>query len=291
MRSLWLLPTLLGAALAAVAQPRADATRTPRGERAAVLFAPDGATLRVAASGFHEVAADVLWFRAALVFGERYQADPDPAWTEVFARTVLAVTELDPTWRTPYFYGGSLLRVLGNIEASDEVFRRAVEHRPDDWYFAFSLGMNEYLYRDDPRAAAAWFERAAALPKAPAWYAAAAAAMRHAAGEREPAIRYLRDVLQRTESPAIRADTERQLGRLLHNQLVDGWEGACKAWRVANGRRLERPEDLARLGFTLPPNPRGDAWVVGLDGVVRSAESEADRLGKVRNAELARLRP
>lgn len=271
-------------------QPRADATRQARAIDQALLFIPSPDQIRAVSSGFEEPISDLLWVRVVLTFGERWGRDTSAQWTEWLHRMILAVNTLDPTWRTPYYYGGTLLRVSGDIDGSDAVFSAAMQALPDDPFFPFSKGMNAYLYREDSRTAGRMLAMAAEMPGAPTWYAAAAAAMHQQSGERAAGIAYLKDILETTADPGIRADTERQLGRLVHNEMVDSWDDACRAWRAEHGP-LPRPEDLARLGFRLPENPRGDAWVVGADGVVRSEGAEQERYRNARRAEMGIIGP
>lgn len=276
-----------GAVLVGILQPRVDRTRHERAVDAALVFVPDGKTLRIASSGLHEPTADLMWVHAGLLFGERWDEPGaggaaarvrEPDWLPWLERTLEAIHTLDPRWRTPYYYGALMLRVLGDIDGSDATLRRATEALPNEWFFPFNLGMNYFLYRDDPAEAARWIERAAALPGAPKWYAAAAASMKEEAGQRDTAIRYLEDVLATATDPLLVSDTTNKLVRLRHNALVAQWEGLCRQLRADRGRPLESPEELERLaGRPLPPNPRGDAWVVGGDGVVRGVAAERER--------------
>ncbi|MDP2307649.1 MAG: hypothetical protein Q8P18_16620 [Pseudomonadota bacterium] len=282
---------LSGATAASQAQPRADATRLRRAADQVVAFAPDGAQVRIVASGFEEPLADLFWVRAILMFGENFSHEAPEHWREWFLRTLEAVTALDPTWRTPYYYGGTLLRVLDDIEGSDLIFTRATESRPDDFFFPFSLAMNAYLYREDTATATMWMDRAAHLPGAPTWYASAAAGMHRRGGDRKAAVAYLQDVLRTTDNPAIAEEARGQIARMVHDELVDGWTEACLAHLAATGAPLPSPEAIATLGIALPVNPIGDAWVVGADGVVRSAAFEQKRIEKARSAELQLLRP
>lgn len=293
VRSFVLLLVAVAAAFAvAASQPAVDATRRARNIDNALLFVPDGEQVRAASTGFEEVAADVLWIRAVLVFGERFDTASGREWTTWLRRMVRAVNTLDPRWRTAYFYGGALLRVAGDVEGSTLVFRDGAEAIPEDAVFPFSVGMNAYLYDNDPETAAPWLERAAAVPSAPAWYAAAAAAMHQKAGARSAAMDYLRETIRTSPSEAVREDAKRQLGRLVHNELVDGWKDACLEYRAGHGHRLDSPEALgALLGHPVPPNPRGDAWVVGSDGVVRSEGAEKDRVTKLRGSEVHLVAP
>lgn len=278
---------IVGCLLVHLAGPPSDATRNLRAIDQAMLLVPDGKQLSTFSFGFAEPIADLLWVRTVLTFGERFETDSSAQWVAWMQRMVETVSILDPVWRTPYFYGGSLLRVLGAIDASDAVFIRASEHLPDDPFFPFSIGMNAYLYRDDAGAAADWIGRAARLPSAPAWYIAAAAAMRSRSGNLDLAVLDLERTLAGDESPEIKADAKRQLDRLQQARLVDGWREECKAFREREGRPLSSPRELeALLGHPLPPNPRGDAWVVGNDGIVRSEGAERERHRRARMGEM-----
>ncbi len=281
----FLLIALVGSVGVAAGLPRVDATRAPRAIDEALLFLPEPEHLRMASLGFEEPVADLLWIRVALTFGERAGIDSRPAWTEWLRRMIRTVNALDPRWRTAYYYGGTLLRVVGDIEGSDLVFDGGRTNLPDDAFFPFSLGMNAYLYRDDAVAAGVFLEEAAGRPGAPSWYAAAAAAMRARAGARAAGIRFLEEVRATSLDPAVVADAERQLGRLRHAELVDGWQAACRRFRAERGRPLASPAELEALGYTLPANPRGDAWTVGADGIVRSEGAERERYIQALRAE------
>jgi hypothetical protein len=270
------LVTLIGAAAVSASLPQADATRHQRSLDQALLFVPDPGSLRAAATGFEEPLANLFWLRTVLVFGERYDVEKGGQWVLWLRRMIGAVYTLDPKWRTAYFYGGTILRASGDIDGSDEVFAAGRENLPHDSFFPFSLGMNAYLYREDAARAAELLAEAGALPGAPTWYPAAAAAMRKNAGDRRAAILYLEGVRASTGDEGIRSDAERQLARLRHDDLVDRWADACRQRRDTTGP-LTAPEQLAELGFELPENPRGDAWVIGSDGVVRSEGAEAER--------------
>jgi hypothetical protein len=261
--------------------PGADATRRPRTVKQARVFVPDARTARAAAFGFEEPLADLLWSRAAVEFGRAEGRAAHVALQGWFAATVETTLALDPRWRTPYFYGGVLARLTEDYATSSRVFERGAEAFPEDWFFPANRGINATLYENDPATAAVWMERAAALPGAPFWYRANAAAARAKGGQRDLAIAMLERDLAVEEDPGVRGDMEQMLGKLRHEALVEAWAPACRA-RRAEGRPLRAPDELAALGFALPENPRGDAWVVGSDGVVRSERSERERVRRNR---------
>lgn len=283
------------AALASVvvvgmAQPRADATRLDRRLDQELYFQPSAEGVRMAASGFEEAVADVMWVRATLIFGERFASDESTLWHDWLTSVIGVVTHLDPTWRTPYTYGGGMLSAVGLTAEAAVVYERCTRELAHDYWCPFARGMNDLLYNDDAAAAARWLEVAAQRPEAPEWYGAAAAAMQSRAGQRKAGVAYLKEQLATTDNAGVRRSLQLQLGRLQHDELVAGWTEECVA-RRESGRRLRNPEELPPKGFSLPDNPRGDAWVVGADGVVRSAGAEVERVRRVRRQEWALLHP
>lgn len=274
-------------ALAVAIGPRIDASRGSRGIDDGLDQAPDPRTIRAVASGFEEPMAHLLWTRAVLEFGSRYGGAPEPEFSAWLARCIEAINALDPQWRAPYSYMVGSFRALGDIESADAVLVRAREAFPEDFWFPFSQGMSAYLYRGDPETAAGFLSEAAALPGAPAWYRAAAAGMHEKKGRREAAIHYLEEQLDDTLSPKQRESLLRKLASVRHDQVVEQWEDACRAYFQEHGTPLASADALAGLGFVLPENPRGDAWIVGNDGVVRSEGSEDERK---RTAQLAERR-
>ena len=276
----------LGIGVAAVSQPRADLTRRERAIDTALVFAPDGKMLRAATLDQHEPVADLLWIRTVLVFGERWNEDPDPTWITWLRGSIQAVSELDPQWRTPYFWGGSLLRILDDIEGSDAVFLAGIKNLPDDYYFPFSYGMNLYLYHDDPTEAAVWIDRSSRLPNGVAKYAGLAAKLRSSGGDRSGAIDYLLERKAEATDETEIADIDLQLSHLYHDRLVDQLLPTCRAYRAEKGTAPASPADFfAWAHMEMPDNPRGDAWIIGQDGCVRSAAAEGVRLRRLQAAE------
>lgn len=260
---------LLG--LAHLAQRPVDGERFALDLRRDSYLVPDPAMMRAAALGQPSLLGDLLWVRVALNFADLVD-HPDEKGSQWLRALIRSVTRLDPGWRTVYFYGGSMMRVLGDIDGSDEVFSLGREALPEDPYFPFSLGMNALLYRDDAVQAARWLAIAAELPGAPPWYKAASAGFIHREGQLDAALAYLREEIEQEREPSAREPLERRYRSLLHEklaaQLTEAWQALPATSRAASG--------LGALG-PLPPDPLGGAWIVGADGEVRSDVDEALR--------------
>lgn len=257
-----------------------------------MLFAPDGDMLRVASLDHHVHVADILWVRTVLEFGANYDAKPDPAWGQWLAVSISGIAELDPKWRTPYFFGGVMLRLVGEIDASTEIFKRGSEALPEDSFFPFSVGMNYYMHYGDPEEAARWVEIAAQRPNAPEWYRTAAVSFRQNSRQRPQAIRYLQEELERTEEPSMREELELRIATLAHEELVERFAQAAVEHARRTGARPEKPEDLLASGLLreLPPDPLQGSWIVDVDGEIRSSVDAARLEARDLRVERAMLR-
>ena len=217
------------------------------------------------------IVADVLWIRAVLNLSLVLEK-PDQARREWVGATLDALTVLDPTWRTLYFYGGTFLRLVGDYQGSDRIFAAGSRQLPDDPYFPFSIGMNAYLYHHDSARAIDYVGRAAALPKAPPWYRAAVAGMIDEHGQRRTAIRYVEDQLAQPQREVVRKELEKKRNDLIHDEIVSLIAERRQAWMAEGRADIRSVSDLGEL----PPDPYGAGWILAPDGIVRSARRELD---------------
>jgi hypothetical protein len=247
------------------AQKRVDAERRMAHADLGYVFLPDPQIVSVFAMGFDQTLASMLWVRSVLTYVDLVEMGrpEDVLWFKTMLETVNA---LDVQWRTPYFYGGGMLRLMGDIEASDAEFQAGMDALPQDPYFPFALGMNAYLYRNDHRTAAKYLERAAALPLAPRWYRTAAAGFLDRSGQRRAALRYLKGQIELATTDRERFILSGKYRVLLHHTLVDDLETRRTTAEARTGIPLTRVDALGAL----PPDPFGGTWIVAVDGHIRS---------------------
>ena len=280
----FLFVALLGMVGSHRAQLGTDECRWMEAEGHRQIFVPSPEATKVASLGFDLIVADLLWTRAVLLFVDFLDSESEHG--AVWTRTVLqTVTELDPLWRTPFFYGGSMLRLLDDLDGSDEVFTAGMEAFPQDAYFPFSLAMNAYMFGEDLEKATEYLTKAASLPNAPKWYRNAAAEFIHRGGQRKAAVTYLNEQIETANS-----DRERQLlitkrNDLLYAQMIDVIGDRQDKWERHFGRPVSDPEVLEPL----PPDPKGGEWIIGGDGRVRSSKVEPKVRLRDRNEERAIL--
>jgi hypothetical protein len=248
------------------------------------VFVPSPEATKVAALGWGLMTADLLWVRAVLLFVDFLDAEDeeDAVWTRTVIKTVGV---LDPQWRTPFFYGGGMLRLLNDVEGSDEIFSDGMMAFPEDPYFPFSLAMNAYLLRQDLERAVTYLDQASKMPNAPKWYRSASAEFLSRSGQRKTALMYLKEQISLANSDRERLVLENKYKSLLYEQVTDVLDGRQERWEAHHGRKLQAVAELPDL----PPDPLGGEWFVSPDGQIRSSAHEAIVARRARNTARALL--
>ena len=248
-------------------------------------FLPNPMVTKALSLGHQTMMADVLWVRTILIFSDfAYGCNPQHAqWLLSMIKTI---ANLDPKWRTLYFYGGTMMNLCQDVEAADELFKVAHVELPDDYFFPFSLAMNAYLVHRDYEAAERWMREAAGKKGAPNWYKAAVAGLINKQGQRQTSIRYLRDELKKDLPPAVRASSEERLRLLQHEEYSEALEVLRQEREQVLGRPVQTLDDLS----TSYPDPWNEGWLLAPDGQIRSVEMERREQKRTRDQERAMLR-
>jgi hypothetical protein len=230
-----------------------------------VLLPPPGA-IRLVSLGYNELAADLLWVRTLVYYGDglvKKHGMPD------LAQLLAAMNRLDPGFRRPYYWGAHAITFRNNVATDEEyrlsieVLRRAVIQFPDDWEFAWMLGLRLFLDArsdkpDEVRAfkeeGAHWLERAMRMPHAPGDLASLAATMRTKLGQRERALRELREMIYTTLDPTARQTLLRRYALLSSSdEAAAEIRQEAEAFETAWRRNL--PYVPASLYVLLGPHP------------------------------------
>jgi hypothetical protein len=224
--------------------------------------------------------ADMFWVRSIILFADfAYDCrESDAEWLYSMLTTII---ELDPSWRTVYLLGGSMMAVCDKYELSDNIYELGHKELPDEPFFPFSIATHAAQEFDDIERAIHWMKIAAAAPNAPAWYQAAVAGLLNDGGQNEASIRYIRNQLERQEEPAIRSFLEVRLQRLLHEQHSALIEETRLKFKEHFGRDIRH---ISEIGIPYE-DPYEQGWILAPDGKIRSAFVEELEATKVKNKE------
>jgi tetratricopeptide (TPR) repeat protein len=253
-----------------------------------IMYLESGRTADRLALTFDALAADVYWIRAIQHYGrDRRMAHRENRF-ELLQPLLDLTTTLDPFFTIAYRFGAIFLSMEApngpnRPDQALALLEKGLARNPERWQFAHDAGFVHYWYTGDGRAAAMWFQRAAALPGAPAWLKPLAATTLVQGGDRQGARQLLRQ-LAASEEDYIRQAAIRALMQVDVLDQLDLLQGAVEQYRQVSGTPPLTWADLSRAGLLrgLPEDPTGEPYILdpATGGVDISRESTLAPLPK-----------
>lgn len=173
IRCLGLVTALAGLASIAFGRLSLEGHDTQAVAMKEVLLVPPADVIRRLDLGYHSLAADLLFVRANLYYGEHILGDEQLPWLSAFIDVLL---EVDPDFKKPYLWGALVTlfteRQVSNVTGSqvrraNAILMRGAERFPDDFQFPMRIGYNLYYELGLLGEALPYLARAADLPGAP----------------------------------------------------------------------------------------------------------------------------
>lgn len=242
-RDTLLLLTIGVALAAAVALQIARDRRYPRDEQASadLLYVRSGEVLKRLTLEYDGLASDVYWIRAIQYYGGNRLKTTVPGQRryELLYPLLDMATSLDPYFNVAYRFGAIFLSEgypggPGRPDQSVALLRKALVAMPNSWKYYHDIAFVYYWHLRDYKAAAEWFQRAAAQPDAPVWLPSMAATMlTH--GEDRTSARFLWQQILGSEEPWLRRAAERALLQLQALDQIDELEAGIKRYPLPPG--------------------------------------------------------
>jgi hypothetical protein len=253
--------------VAALAHRRVVALRPPAADIEAYVTKPTPQAARLMALSHNELLADLYWIKTLIYYGDGLVANhgmPD-------VESLLAlINRVDPYFRKPYQWGSFATTfrqqraTQAEFRSSVDVLRRGIAIFPDDWELAWLLGLRLFLdLKPEDKAerarlqeeGAMYIERAMRLPGAPADLPVLAATLRTKLGQKDRALRELREMILITEDEAARQKLQAKYAALASESASD--ELASHARELDNAWRRDLPYATRTMYLILgPPPPR-----------------------------------
>ncbi len=193
----------------------AESRRAARQDR---LYFPSGRALVESSVGFREVAADYLWFRFVQYFGSYAKGHHDLRYFDLL---VDAITRLDPRFVEAYHFASLVAwSELGDFEKSIDLLKRGILANPDSAKLHFQVGFTYYVFYQDYRRSATWFEAAARCPDGGETESRFAAFARYRAGDDRVSLELWKEMAASTESPQMRELAEKMVEKLERKMTI-----------------------------------------------------------------------
>ncbi len=256
---LWLA---FGASLAVwvIGQRAVDYRRDTWPEAYPLLFLPSGQYLKVSSLGFSVLLADVIYLWSIQYYGyHRTEEGRNYLW-----HIYDVVTELDPHFIDAYLLGALIMASdMADPDLAIELLEKGMEHNPDDWILPLDAGFYAYMNLEDPDRAAAFFDRARAIPGAPPQIARLHAHMYAEAGDLGQSLQFWVDIYEGTDDELIESIAWQHIYDLRVTLDLQILEAAVDRFRTERGRTPSSFQDLVDAGYLRgrPENPNGSPYV------------------------------
>ena len=237
-----------------------DRGRSAMGRGVSLSYLPKGEYLKMAALGYRQLVADMLWLQVVQQMGVRQQTSEGYLW---IYRATDTLTDLDPKFAYAYQAVGSVLGVWGGRpHESVAILRKGIEHNPTVWELPFFVGYDYFYELQDMTSAAAYFKMASELPGAPKYLSGLTARMLVQAGNPEAALEFLERMYQQAQDDRAKAALTRRIADVTVERDLRLLEEAVRRYQTAHGRLPRSLEELVTGGILarLPEDPGGGAY-------------------------------
>jgi hypothetical protein len=269
-----IVPMLTVAALflsaAVVLQARRDRAFGTDVPAAQVLYVRSPEVARRLALSFDDLAADVYWIRALQHFGSTRKSTAQAKDYELLYPLLDMATGLDPKFNIAYRFGSIFLAEPkpggpGRPDLAIKLLQKGLQASPHKWQYMQDAGFVYFWGLRDYKSAAAWFERAAAVPGA-AWFLKPLAATTLAQGGQRSASRTLfQAIAESGENDWMRKDAQRRLRQLDAMDAMDELRRIVGVYRQRGGAAPFTWTALVRAGYLrgIPTDPEGVVFALG----------------------------
>lgn len=243
----------------------------PRDQQASadLLYVRSGAVLKRLTLEYDGLASDVYWIRAIQYYGgNRLQASGTGTRRYELLYPLLDLsTTLDPYFNIAYRFGAIFLSEgypggPGRPDQSVALLRKGLVAMPYKWQYLHDIAFVYYWHLHDYKAAAEWFQRAAAQPGAPEWLTPLAATMLVHGNDRVSA-RFLWERIRESEEPWLQRAAERALLQLQALDQMDLLTAAIQRAPLPPGEPYSWDALIRRRVFPgIPQDPRGVPYAI-----------------------------
>jgi hypothetical protein len=235
------------------------------------VYLPNVRFLRLAALGYDNALADVLWFRTINYFGKHFRGDRLYPW---LARMCDLVTDLDPSAEHVYRFAGFVLPWEAQLpDEGIRLLQKGVTHFPDSWQLHFYLGFNLFYFKDDAEGALPHIRRAAELPGADPYVSRFGAMLYSQQYGTAMARDFLEELRRSGGAGGMEQVIDERLRDIELSEHIALLEDGVRRYRERHGREPARLDDLVSGGVinAVPVEPFGHAYeYVAASGEVHS---------------------
>ena len=228
---------------------------------------------RLLSLGHRGVLSDYLFLKTSTFVGGRGVAGQvlnAEDWN-FFEQSLSVIVDLDPYFIDPYVLAeGYLAWDAGKPEVANQLLKKGMKYRSDDWWLPFYVGFNTFYFLKDYESAAKYIMQAASLPGSPSYLKSLGARLAYYGGKSKTGLLFLEEMLLETKNETLKKRLELRRLALERAVLI---EEALDKYRKTMKAEPSSLQDLVTQGYLieLPVDPYGGKWGVLKSGRVFSS--------------------
>lgn len=239
------------------------------------IVVPSGQYMKVAVLGYNNVIADLYYLKAHQYVGTQEVRKAD--FPQLYPIIDL-VTDLDPKFLSPHFFGGLALSLTGmHVDESILILKKAYKMDPNVWQTGFYLGFNYWYYLQEYDRAVEYTSKAASQPGAPSFLSALAANLYAESKRPDMAIDFLKNLKETTKDEDAKKDIDARIKLAEVTRDAQILEGAMEKFKNKYNKMPATLDDLVKKGIidSIPDEPNGGYYYIDKEkGEVKSSKIE-----------------
>lgn len=224
-----------------------------------VLYLPAGKYLKPAAFGYDLMLADMIYLWSIQYYG-------DPGFhprIDYLRHTYDIITELDPSFLDAYQTGALFMFYEGrNPNAGLALLDRGFERNPEEWIIPADAGYYCIMNLRDYKRAAAYFDKAARVPGAPAQARRMVASLLFRSGDQLQAYHVWKDIYDTAKKPSIKQVAYHHMHDLKILVDLDALQSAIAGFAKKYHKNPLNLDQLVAEGLVdnIPVDPEGNQY-------------------------------
>lgn len=271
-----LILVLLGALAAGTAAVHVEGLRGGSAPGYHLLYLPSGRSLKALTLGYEGLAADLVYIWS-IQYYSNYQIQDRYDYLDQIYRRVIA--ELDPHFLDPYLVGSMIMSVEANRDdLALKLLDTGTRNNPHEWILPFQAGFLCYNKLHDYACAKDYFQRAQAVPGAPAPVRRLYAEMYNRLGDKRTSLRYWAEIHDTADTDYVRQVSWMHVHDLKIEVDLDDLNAIVRRYHEEHGAPPAGLQALVRAGLleSVPLDPDGNPYTLSPDGA--TVRSQARRL-------------
>jgi|GEM_PF-230389 len=261
--------------LAISIQKRIDTQKGLHKKEGIDIVVPSGQYMKVAVLGYNNVVADLYYLKAHQYVGTQEVRKAD--FPQLYPIIDL-VTDLDPKFLSPHFFGGLALSLTGmHVDESILILKKAYKMDPTVWQTGFYLGFNYWYYLQEYDRAVEYTSKAASQPGAPSFLSALAANLYAESKRPDMAIDFLKNLKETTKAEDAKKDIDARIIVAEVTRDAQILEDAIERFKKRYNKMPATLDDLVKKGIidSIPIEPNGGYYFIdSKTGEVKSSKVE-----------------